>query len=249
MDLDNEPTADPAAWDILIAFANGTINSLPEAEKRLTAHLGDRFSFAQWKAAFDEILKAEDDESAAVAAIEVLKEKAVTHHTSAPVPPSTRRSRRPSLPELERAEAELMQAVNSLHERKRIRGTRPTLEDLLNPVEETEVGDSPYRFPGGDADIIAEVKRGEMQTEDLEEDSECGDEGDESKEPEITPQQGMELCLSVERLCLQYSDVDGLAIHPLQSQLRRLRSHLRKVDFESCTQVTLDRFFIPRQDG
>ncbi|KIJ08822.1 hypothetical protein PAXINDRAFT_34512, partial [Paxillus involutus ATCC 200175] len=78
MDLDNEPTADPAAWDILIAFANGTINSLPEAEKRLTAHLGDRFSFAQWKAAFDEILKAEDDESAAVAAIEVLKEKAVT---------------------------------------------------------------------------------------------------------------------------------------------------------------------------
>ncbi|KIJ05292.1 hypothetical protein PAXINDRAFT_21433 [Paxillus involutus ATCC 200175] len=26
-------------------------------------------------------------------------------------------------------------------------------------------------------------------------------------------------------------------------------NHLRKVDFESCTQVTLDRFFIPRQGG
>ncbi|KIK74872.1 hypothetical protein PAXRUDRAFT_174435 [Paxillus rubicundulus Ve08.2h10] len=84
MDLDNEPTADPAAWDILIAFANGTINSLPEAEKRLTEHL----------------------------------EKAITHHTGPPVPPSTRQSRCPSLPELERAEAELMQAVDSLSEWK-----------------------------------------------------------------------------------------------------------------------------------
>ncbi|KAF9220328.1 hypothetical protein BS17DRAFT_769405 [Gyrodon lividus] len=178
-----------------------------------------KFNFREWKAAFDEILKAEDNESAAVAAIEALKEKAITHHTHVPVPLLTHQSHHPSLPELERAKTELMQAVNSFCKQKHIQGTCPTLKDLLNPSEEKE------------------RKR-----------DTSGDEGDESKELEITPQQGMGLCLSVERLCLQYSDVNGLAIHPLQSQLQKLHSHLQKVDFESHTQVTLDHFFIPTQD-
>ena len=33
-----------------------------------------------------------------------------------------------------------------------------TLEDLVNPVEEREVGDSPYRFEGGNADIASGKK-------------------------------------------------------------------------------------------
>ena len=31
------------------------------------------------------------------------------------------------------------------------------LEDLLNPVEEREIGESEFHFPGGDAEIIAKV--------------------------------------------------------------------------------------------
>ena len=31
------------------------------------------------------------------------------------------------------------------------------LEDLLDLIEEKEVGDSPYRFEGGDTKIMAEV--------------------------------------------------------------------------------------------
>ena len=34
--------------------------------------------------------------------------------------------------------------------------TPPTLEDLVDPTEECEAGDSPYRF-GGDAKIVAEA--------------------------------------------------------------------------------------------
>jgi hypothetical protein len=40
---------------------------------------------------------------------------------------------------------------------KRIIGLSPTLEDLVDPIEEREVGDSPYTFEGGDAEIVAEV--------------------------------------------------------------------------------------------
>ena len=46
-----------------------------------------------------------------------------------------------------------------LEKHKRITGAAPTLDDLLNPVQEKEVGDSPFRFPGGDVDILAEVRR------------------------------------------------------------------------------------------
>jgi hypothetical protein len=242
-----EPTADPIAWDVMIAFANGTISSMPEAETKLAAHLGNRFSFPQWKTAFDTIFQFEGDESAATDAIKALKEQAVTHHTSRQqvhAPPSTRLS----LPELDEAENQLMQAVDDLCVRKHIRGERPTLEDLLNPEEEKEVGDSMYRYPGGDADIIAEVKRGEAAQAGDPDNSGCSD--DESDDdrlggPAVTTQQGITLCRDVESLCLQNADADGVDINLLQSQLRKLRSHLHRVEFESHTQVTLDRFFIP----
>jgi hypothetical protein len=38
---------------------------------------------------------------------------------------------------------------------KRIIGLSPTLEDLVDPIEERKVSDSP--FEGGDAEIVAEV--------------------------------------------------------------------------------------------
>ena len=59
-----------------------------------------------------------------------------------------------------------MHAVNSLQQRKHICGTAPTLEDLLNPIEETEIGHSDYRFLGGDNEIVAEALRTTMDTQD-----------------------------------------------------------------------------------
>jgi hypothetical protein len=50
------------------------------------------------------------------------------------------------IPQLENLETELVNAVTELKARKRIVGTPPSLEDLLNPIEEKEVGDSPYAF-------------------------------------------------------------------------------------------------------
>ena len=56
------------------------------------------------------------------------------------------------------------------------------LEDLVNPIEECEVGDSPYRIEGGDAEIVAEVQH-EMvvaQGEIIELDDEDDDKDDDN---------------------------------------------------------------------
>jgi hypothetical protein len=50
-----------------------------------------------------------------------------------------------------------MHAVNSLQQHKHICGTAPILEDLLNPIEETEIGRSDYQFPGGNNEIVTEA--------------------------------------------------------------------------------------------
>jgi hypothetical protein len=50
-----------------------------------------------------------------------------------------------------------MDSVEELVKWRRIIRPPPILEDLVNLAEEHEVGNSPYRFEGGDADIVAEV--------------------------------------------------------------------------------------------
>ncbi|KAF9236313.1 hypothetical protein BU15DRAFT_37249, partial [Melanogaster broomeanus] len=150
----------PEAWQIILDFAAGEIGSLPDAERQLAAHLGHEFSVPQWKPAFDEIFKAEDDSYAAVMAIEALKKKAMSNTCTTEPPQKTTTAAHASLPELEHMELELMEAVDVLHTCKCIQGTCPTLEDLLNPADEKEIGESPYCYPGGDDEIVEEVRRG-----------------------------------------------------------------------------------------
>ena len=61
------------------------------------------------------------------------------------------------------------------------------MEDLLNPIEENEIGESNFHFPGGDANIVAQVVK-EMGTgkgeSPMEVDSESDDET--PKHAEIT---------------------------------------------------------------
>ena len=61
--------------------------------------------------------------------------------------------------QLSRLETGLMDCVADLKTCKQIVSTALTLEDLLNPVEEKEIGDSAFSFPGGDVDIVAAVMR------------------------------------------------------------------------------------------
>ena len=235
--------ADNGAWGILQEFANGTISSLPQTESRLEVHLGDRYRFIDWKPAFDAVFAAEDDVGKAISAIETLEKQARTETTTAPTIPSPTPPRL-ALNQLTMLENDLMECVTKLGDRKRIRGTCPTLEDLLNPVEEREIGESDFLFPGGDGEIIAKVIRelqpgGDVEAEEIE-----GEESDGEQE-DAAPSlgEGMELCERLEKLCVIHSEARGVSTLLLQQQLRKLRAHLHVVQVNSARQTSLDSFF------
>lgn len=51
--------------------------------------------------------------------------------------------------------------MDNLRQRTRVQGTALTIEEMLNPIEEREVGVSGHQYPesGDEAVIIAEVRR------------------------------------------------------------------------------------------
>ncbi|KIK90526.1 hypothetical protein PAXRUDRAFT_151739, partial [Paxillus rubicundulus Ve08.2h10] len=131
-----------------------------------------------------------------------------------------------------------------------IHGTRPTLEDLLNPSAEQEVSNSSFCYLHADVDIIKEVKQMFYGTAENGFETDNGSENTEDKGGDkdnmdliLTPRQGMDLCQQLEGLCLQYTDVDGLDASSLQCHLQKLCAHLRKDDLDSQIQTTLNHFF------
>ena len=132
------------AWLIIQDFAKGIHDSLPDTEEELQKHLGNHYMYADWKPAFDAIFATEEDTTAAVTAIEQLQKDA--KQPNSPVDSSTHLVpvAQPKIAQLAALETELMDSVAKLKNCKRIIGTAPTLDELLNPIQEREVGDSPY---------------------------------------------------------------------------------------------------------
>ena len=116
---------------------------------------------------------------------------------------------------------------------------------LLNPIEETKIGHSDYRFPGGDNEIVMEALHTIADTRDEEMDDEAQEEGEESGDEDegLSAREGQRLCGQLEKLCLHYSDAEGVSALALQQQLRKLRAHLCQLELASQTQVTLDKFW------
>src|SRR5882724_9776130 len=130
-----------------------------------------------------------------------------------------------TIPQLARLETGLMDCVSDLKTHKRIFGTAPTLEDLLNPVEEKEIGDSAFSFPGRDVDIVAAVMR---ETTGGDKAAREDRESDDENEPDVIGLsfgEGGELCQQLEKACVLYSDADGVKVLELQAQLWKLHRH------------------------
>jgi hypothetical protein len=75
---------------------------------------------------------------------------------------------------------------------------------------------------------------------DNEAQKEGGESGDEDEG--LSAKEGQRLCGQLEKLCLHYSDAEGVSVLALQQQLRKLCAHLRQLELASQTQVTLDKF-------
>ncbi|KAI0078041.1 hypothetical protein K474DRAFT_1706766 [Panus rudis PR-1116 ss-1] len=222
---------------------------MPKTEEKLQEILGDRYKADDWLPAFNAVFAAEEDECAALLAIQQLeKESMMTAEAevgdSTPDRGSKESSKLPreqncraQVPQLAELECELDAVVDDLHARRRIIGARPTIEDLLNPIDEIQVGAREYAFPGGDEEIIARALEG--SDEGTVTDDEGNEEEEEEETEEISLAEGIRVCERLEHLCGLHSDDPKIDTLELQTQLRRLRGHLRKVEFASRKQTKL----------
>ena len=227
-------------WEVIHEFAMSSSMTLPQAEEKLKAIFGAGYVDDTWRPALNAVLEAENDEQKALEAIEKLTHRTdatitTTNHTEPVTPPS------PSAPpQLQEVEKELIDTVNELKACRRIVGAPLTLEEMLDPVEEREIGDSAYRFKGGDDEIVATVqKEFETTAGDVMEVDESDDE--EEGEEELTTKQVMEMCQQMEGLCIKHGSFKGSL--DLAKHIRRYRIHLTKEQSQRAKQTTLDGFF------
>ena len=118
------------------------------------------------------------------------------------------------------------------------------LEDLVDPEDEREVGESPYEFKGGDDEIVDEVRhkmaveRGEI----IEVDSDSEGEEDNDQEPQFMKAEAIRLCQQLESYSFKHSDAECSL--NLSRQLRCFRGHLHQEIQKGLTQGSLDKFFV-----
>jgi hypothetical protein len=115
-----------------------------------------------------------------------------------------------TIPQLAAAEGDVSRAVDELKARRRIIGAAPTLEELLNPIEEHEIGNSPYSFEGGDEEIMATVqdKIRIASGETMEADSDSGEEEGDAGGDKIRLNEAIEWCEKLEQVCLTFGTPD-----------------------------------------
>ncbi|KAG2074203.1 hypothetical protein BDR04DRAFT_1126852 [Suillus decipiens] len=132
----------PATWNIVHKFAT-TEMSLPMVENDLKAHLHEHYVDSDWRPALKAISDAKGDTNIALNTINALAE-AASHHTA---------------DQLSSIEVDLIQSVNDFKAHNCIFGQLPTLEELLDPAEEREIGDCPIfeekGYTSDDLEVIA----------------------------------------------------------------------------------------------
>ncbi|KAG1851585.1 hypothetical protein DFJ58DRAFT_728803 [Suillus subalutaceus] len=179
--------------------------SLPAVENNLKAHLHEHYVDSDWRLALKVIMDAKDDTDMALNAVNVLAE-AASHHTGLKIhiPMCSQQA----ADQLSFTEADLMQSVNNLKAHNHIFGRLLTLDELLDPAEERDMGEFPT-FEGGDKVIADEfchevtITSGEVIKIDSDNDS---DNDDDSAAASITWTDLLRLCQQLKVGCMQYGD-------------------------------------------
>src|SRR3984957_7742218 len=188
--------SDGKAWAIIRAFATEDNITLPEAESHLQNHLGDRYVDEDWRPALKAVMDAEGDVNAALSKINELQGPTSFPRLTIRIPA---RQKPIAPPQLQALECELMKAVSDLGDRRRIIGTLPTLDDLLNPPEENEHEYVPE--VEGDHEIVKDIlhQMAVAHGEVIEVESEPEDGGEEEAEPKMSTAELAKLCRQLER--------------------------------------------------
>jgi hypothetical protein len=239
----SSPMTNTRAWMVVRAFATCNEISLPAAEHQLHDILGARYLATDWDPVLKVIMDAENDTSKAFDGLDVFTNKIfgcrLTYLTLAHTP---RRQEATVAPQqLSEAEQDLSAAVNDLKQRNRIVGTPLTLDEMLNPVEEEEVGHSDYRFEGGDEAIIGQVTYEEaVQRGDVIE-VESDSDDSEAEEPEMSLRELIGVAAKLEKACIAHSMLEKAA--DLSRRLRQFQIELRRVEGATLRQSSLHKWF------
>ncbi|KIO03181.1 hypothetical protein M404DRAFT_76952, partial [Pisolithus tinctorius Marx 270] len=150
------PMADTRAWMVVRTFAMLEELPLPNAERQLHDTLGNHYLATDWDPVLKIVMDAENNISKALEGLDMFTLRIFgCHLTQLTLSHTPQITATPA--QLSNVEKDLSAAVNNLKQHKRIIGSPLTLDEMLNPVEEEEVGDSDYSFEGGDKAIIAQV--------------------------------------------------------------------------------------------
>ena len=201
----SHPThADPHTWSILWDFATNDSMTLPMAENQLQQLLSDSYVDKHWWAALMAVMNAEGDTKEASVAVEKLT-AAATHHTGLVIKIPALRAR-PL--QLAGAKEEILKSVKNLKDHNHIFSTPITLDKLLAPREETEIGEERYQFEDDEVAIVMEVKH-QMAVEQGEIMEIKSD--DEDTQPYVAPlphSKILEMCKKLEMICMSESDTN-----------------------------------------
>ena len=123
-----------------------------------------------------------------------------------------------------------------LKDRRRIFGQPCTLDELVDPAEEREIGEKLYSFEGGDADIIEMVQQeiglGRGDVEEIDSDD----------EPEAVPpplKEVIKMCRILEEHSMAVCTTGAFKF---VKALREYRGHLQEMSRGGEKQTTLDTF-------
>jgi hypothetical protein len=192
---------------------------------------------SDWRPALEAVMKAEGNMQMALNAIDALMQ-AASRRTGLKI----RIPARPRPDQLSSAEAELMQSVNDLKARNRIFGKLPSVDELLDPAEERDMGEF-SAFEGGDKAIADEVRHeiaiANGEVIDVDSDDDDGDDDDDNGHSSITRTDLLDLCRRIEAGCMQYGDPQ-FSLN-LSIQLRIFRGTLRREELMTARQTSLHK--------
>ena len=199
--------------------------SLPQAKDALKDLFGAGYIEETWIPALTAVMGAENDVSLALEAINKIRGPLKAPSACA------------TTTQCAALEADLAESVQNLKERKRIFGRVPTLNELLDPVEEQEVGEPMHAFEG-DEDIVAQVHREQAieHGEIIEIPSDDDEDEDEEPQTDIGMAEMIGMCKRLEGASLSSTAESSLEASRV---LRRLRAQLTQISLRNATQTTL----------
>ncbi|KAN0132298.1 hypothetical protein V8E53_009898, partial [Lactarius tabidus] len=230
------PYSDYGAWEILRQFASSDM-TLPEAEARLSSHLGDCFKDDDWQPALKAVMDSEGD-------------RAIQELSAACEQPRLT-IRIPTLhpPQLVATENELLASVEKLKSKNQVFGELPTAEELTNSAHEHKVTEeSPYAFPGGDLEIVEKVRYKEQvkcgEIIEIDEEEEEGEPDSDADSSDVTRQETILLISQLERLSIRFGGGE-MNTTDLTRELHQFCGHLFREDLQNARQTSLDSYFLP----